>query len=69
MLFDTFIASFLVTGSVSWLYYSDRLLEFPLGVFGVALGTVILPRLSAQHAGDDHDAFGATLERSRLRSS
>ena len=37
-------ASFLVTGSVSWLYYSDRLMEFPLGVFGVALATVILPR-------------------------
>lgn len=50
LLIDTLIASFLVTGSVSWLYYSDRLVEFPLGVFGVALATVILPRLSRQHA-------------------
>ena len=40
LLFDTLIASFLVTGSVSWLYYSDRLVEFPLGVFGIALATV-----------------------------
>ncbi len=43
LLFDTFIASFLVTGSVAWLYYSDRLLEFPLGVFGIALATVVCP--------------------------
>lgn len=50
LIVNTFIASFLVTGSVSWLYYSDRLMEFPLGVFGVALGTVILPRLSTVHA-------------------
>ena len=49
LLFDTFIASFLMTGSVSWLYYSDRLLEFPLGVFGIALATVVLPNLSEAH--------------------
>lgn len=57
LLIDTLIASFLVTGSVSWLYYSDRLVEFPLGVFGVALATVILPRLSQHHAAtavEDH---------------
>ncbi|HKJ76331.1 MAG TPA: lipid II flippase MurJ, partial [Gammaproteobacteria bacterium] len=48
--------------SVSWLYYSDRLVEFPLGVFGVALGTVILPSLSQRHAESDPEAFGHTLD-------
>ncbi len=62
LLVDTLIASLLMTGSVSWLYYADRLLEFPLGVFGVALGTAILPRLSAEHASADPAAFGRTLE-------
>ena len=50
LLLDMVIATFLVSGSVSWLYYSDRLLEFPLGVFGVALSTVILPNLSRKFA-------------------
>ncbi|GAL05997.1 proposed peptidoglycan lipid II flippase MurJ [Photobacterium aphoticum] len=49
LLLDTFIASFLATGSISWLYYSDRLLEFPLGLFGIAIATVILPALSRKH--------------------
>ena len=62
LLFDTVLASFLVTGSVSWLYYSDRLMEFPLGVFGVALGTVILPSLSQKHAAADPQAFSHTLD-------
>ncbi|MFN2301851.1 MAG: murein biosynthesis integral membrane protein MurJ [Gammaproteobacteria bacterium] len=62
LLFDTLIASFLVAGSVSWLYYSDRLVEFPLGLFGIALATVILPRLSGQHASHSADAFAATLD-------
>ncbi len=62
LLFDTLIASFLVTGSVSWLYYSDRLVEFPLGVFGVALGTVLLPSLSRHHARQDVDGFTTTLD-------
>jgi len=62
LLLDTVIASFLVSGSVSWLYYSDRLVEFPLGVFGVALGTVILPSLSQRHAESDPEAFGHTLD-------
>ena len=43
LLLDTVLASFLPTGSVSWLYYSDRLTELPLGVFGIAVATVILP--------------------------
>ncbi len=61
LLFDTLIASFLVSGSISWLYYSDRLVEFPLGVFGIALATVILPKLSQQHAKQSADDFAATL--------
>ncbi len=62
LLIDSVIATFLVTGSVSWLYYSDRLLEFPLGVFGVALATVILPNLSRKHAERSADAFSDTLD-------
>ncbi len=62
LLLDTIIASFLVAGSVSWLYYSDRLVEFPLGVFGIALATVILPSLSRQHAQQSPDAFRETLD-------
>jgi len=62
LLFDTIIASFLVAGSVSWLYYSDRLVEFPLGVFGIALATVILPSLSKKHAESDPESFSRTLD-------
>ena len=62
LLFDTLIASFLVTGSVSWLYFSDRLVEFPLGIFGIALATVILPSLSQQHAAKSPEAFSKTLD-------
>ncbi len=62
MLVNTVLASFLVTGSVSWLYYSDRLMEFPLGVFGIALATVILPSLSAKHARASHDEFAGLLD-------
>jgi putative peptidoglycan lipid II flippase len=62
ILFDTLLASFLVTGSISWLYYSDRLMEFPLGVFGIALATVILPNLSREYAADSTQGFSAMLE-------
>jgi len=62
LLVDTMIASFLVTGSVSWLYFSDRLVEFPLGVFGIALATVILPHLSRQHANAARGSFSDTLD-------
>ncbi|MCW8888045.1 MAG: murein biosynthesis integral membrane protein MurJ [Gammaproteobacteria bacterium] len=62
LLLDTIIASFLVTGSVSWLYYSDRLVEFPLGIFGIAMATVILPSLSKKHAEADADSFSQTLD-------
>ncbi|GJL83056.1 MAG: putative lipid II flippase MurJ [marine bacterium B5-7] len=61
VLVNTILASFLVTGSVSWLYYSDRLMEFPLGVFGVALATAILPGLSRSFANDDTDSFNRSL--------
>ncbi|VAW59389.1 Proposed peptidoglycan lipid II flippase MurJ [hydrothermal vent metagenome] len=62
LLLDTIIASFLITGSVSWLYYSDRLVEFPLGVFGIALATVILPNLSKHHANQSAEQFNQTLD-------
>lgn len=62
ILLDTLIASFLVTGSISWLYYSDRIMEFPLGVFGIALATVLLPNLSRQHAAQATVDFGRTLD-------
>jgi len=62
LLIDTLIASLLETGSISWLYYSDRLLEFPLGVFGIALATVVLPSLSQHHANSDSKNFSATLD-------
>ncbi|GIX29915.1 MAG: putative lipid II flippase MurJ [Porticoccaceae bacterium] len=61
LLFDTVIASFLPAGSVSWLYYSDRIAELPLGVIGVALGTVILPSLSRQHARNAAADFARTV--------
>lgn len=60
VLINTLLASFLVTGSISWLYYSDRLMEFPVGVFGLALSTVILPNLSRKRATGA--AFSKTLD-------
>ncbi len=62
LLFDTFIASFLMTGSISWLYYSDRLLEFPLGLFGIAIATVILPALSRTHSAKSDTQFKQTMD-------
>lgn len=62
LLFDTMIATALQTGSPSWLYYSDRLLEFPLGLFGIAIATVILPTLSKQHVSEDRQAFSNSLD-------
>ncbi|MEO8365864.1 MAG: murein biosynthesis integral membrane protein MurJ [Pseudoxanthomonas sp.] len=62
LLFNTMAASLLFSGSVAWLYYSDRLLEFPLGMFGVAIGTVILPHLSSRHAASDPDGFSKGLD-------
>ena len=62
LLLDTLIASFLVSGSVTWLYLSDRMMELPLGVFGIALATVILPNLSEKHAQVDSRAFSHMLD-------
>lgn len=62
LLLDTVLASFLASGSISWLYYSDRLMEFPVGVLGVALSTVILPRLSRRQAEAAPEAFSRTLD-------
>ncbi len=62
LLLDTFIASFLMTGSISWLYYSDRLLEFPLGIFGIAIATVILPALSRKHVNAEVGEFSRTMD-------
>lgn len=62
LLLDTVLASFLQSGSVSWLYYADRLSELPLGAFGIAIGTVILPSLSRQHASEDPKTFSKTLD-------
>lgn len=62
LLFNTLAASLLVGGSVTWLYYSDRLLEFPLGMFGVAIGTVILPHLSSRHAEADPAGYSKGLD-------
>ena len=61
LLLDTVLASLLPTGSVSWLYYSDRLTELPLGVFAIAIATVILPTLSGQRSRADDRAFAGTL--------
>jgi putative peptidoglycan lipid II flippase len=62
LLLNTVIASFLAVGSLSWLYYSDRFVELPLALFGVAIGTVILPKLSADRANTNTKAFGETLD-------
>ena len=65
LLLDTVLASLLPSGSVSWLYYSDRLTELPLGVFAIAIATVVLPTLSAQRARSESESgdpvFAATL--------
>jgi len=62
LLLDTVIASLLITGSQTWLQQGDRLLELPLGIFGVALGTVILPSLSRHHVNTDHAGFSRALD-------
>lgn len=62
MVVGTIFASYLATGSQTWLWYSDRLVEFPLGLFGVALGTVILPHLSGRFAATDAEGFSGALD-------
>ncbi|MDR2637347.1 MAG: murein biosynthesis integral membrane protein MurJ, partial [Zoogloeaceae bacterium] len=62
LLINTMFASFLAGGSVSWLYYADRLMEFPAGALGAALGVVLLPSLSKCHAREDFQEYGALLD-------
>ncbi len=62
LLINTIFASFLVTGSVSWLYYADRLMEFPTGMLGVALGTILLPSLSKRYADSSAEEYSHLLD-------
>jgi putative peptidoglycan lipid II flippase len=62
LLINTIFASFLASGSVSWLYYADRLMEFPSALLGVALGTILLPSLSRHHADAAHDEYSKLLD-------
>jgi putative peptidoglycan lipid II flippase len=61
LLLDTVLASFLQSGSISWLYYSDRLVELPLGVIGIAISTVILPSLSSNYSNKSKEQFAKTM--------
>jgi putative peptidoglycan lipid II flippase len=62
LLINTIFASFLVTGSVTWLYFADRLMEFPAGMLGVALGTILLPSLARSHAEKSAQAYSELLD-------
>ena len=62
LLINTVFASFLKNGSVSWLYYADRLMEFPSGMLGAALGTILLPSLSRLHASANHSEYAKLLD-------
>lgn len=62
LIINNIFASFLVTGSVSWLYYADRLMEFPAGMLGVALGTILLPSLSRHYATRSADDYSRLLD-------
>ncbi|MFN0315062.1 MAG: murein biosynthesis integral membrane protein MurJ [Burkholderiales bacterium] len=62
LVINMIFASFLITGSVSWLYYADRLMEFPTGVLGVAVGTILLPSLSKNHSKGDPAEFSRLMD-------
>jgi putative peptidoglycan lipid II flippase len=62
LLINTIFASFLVSGSVSWLYYADRLMEFPTGLLGVALGTILLPSLAKHYADQSPIEYSKLLD-------
>ena len=62
LLINTIFASFLVTGSVSWLYYADRLMEFPTGLLGVALGTILLPSLTRSFSERTAEEYSELLD-------
>ncbi|NJN52674.1 MAG: oligosaccharide flippase family protein, partial [Gammaproteobacteria bacterium] len=59
---DTLLASLLITGSISWLYYADRLLELPIGLVAITIATVMLPNLSRLHAAHSQAGFSRTLD-------
>jgi putative peptidoglycan lipid II flippase len=61
-LVDTMICSLLASGSISWLYYSDRLMELPVGIVAVTIATVLLPNLSRLNSTGDMAAFGRTID-------
>ncbi|WP_413722633.1 murein biosynthesis integral membrane protein MurJ [Sodalis sp. RH24] len=62
LIINTIFASFLVSGSVSWMYYADRLMEFPSGVLGVALGTILLPSLARSFSSGNHDEYSRLMD-------
>jgi putative peptidoglycan lipid II flippase len=62
LLINTQIASHLVTGSVSWLTYADRLMEFPVAMLGVALGVVLMPQLAAAKAAQNHERYSSMID-------
>ncbi|MEE9101541.1 murein biosynthesis integral membrane protein MurJ [Pseudomonas nitroreducens] len=62
LIINTIFASFLVAGSVSWMYYADRLMELPSGVLGVALGTILLPSLAKTYASDDRHEYSRLMD-------
>ncbi|PIJ51915.1 murein biosynthesis integral membrane protein MurJ [Erwinia sp. OLTSP20] len=62
LIINTIFASFLVSGSVSWMYYADRLMEFPSGVLGVALGTILLPSMAKSFASGNHDEYSRLMD-------
>ncbi|MGL9721241.1 murein biosynthesis integral membrane protein MurJ [Symbiopectobacterium sp.] len=62
LIINTIFASFLSEGAVSWMYYADRLMEFPSGVLGVALGTILLPSLAKSVASGDQDAYSHLMD-------
>jgi putative peptidoglycan lipid II flippase len=62
LIINTIIATLLVSGSVSWLYYADRLMEFPSGMLGAALGTILLPSLSKHYADDNPEEYSRLLD-------
>lgn len=62
LIINTIFASFLATGSVSWMYYADRLMEFPTGILGVALGTILLPSLAKSFAKKDYTQYSELLD-------
>lgn len=62
LIINTIFASFLASGSVSWMYYADRLMEFPAGVLGVALGTILLPSLAKTYSAGDHEGYNRLMD-------